>query len=44
METIALLLIALVVINIAVFFWGFDSRDDIKSPQSELRQQWPASY
>ncbi|HXX79809.1 MAG TPA: hypothetical protein VEI53_15045 [Ktedonobacteraceae bacterium] len=44
MEMIALLLILLVVFNVAVFLWGFDSRDGIESTQYELRQQWPASY
>ncbi len=44
MQTIAILLILLVVLNITVFLWGFDSRDGIESTQSELRQRWPASY
>jgi hypothetical protein len=44
METIAILLILLVILNVLAFLWGFDSRDGIKSTQWELRQQWPASY
>ena len=44
METIAILLILLVTFNVIVFLWGFDSRDGVKSTQSELRQRWPASY
>jgi len=44
METIAILLILLVVFDVSVLLWGFDSRDDIDSTQWELRQRWPASY
>lgn len=44
MEMIALILILLAVFDVAVFLWGYDSRDGINSNQYELRQQWPASY
>jgi hypothetical protein len=44
MEIILFLIVALAAFNIVTFVWGFDSRDGIESTQSELRQQWPASY
>jgi hypothetical protein len=44
MEIMLILIITLVVFDIGSFVWGFDSRDGIDSPQSELRQRWPASY
>lgn len=44
MEIMLILIIILVVFDIVSFVWGFDSRDGIDSPQSELRQRWPASY
>jgi hypothetical protein len=44
METIVILLVLLVTFDIIALLWGFDSRDGIESNQSELRQQWPASY
>jgi hypothetical protein len=44
MELMLILIITLVVFGIVSFVWGFDSRDGIDSPQSELRQRWPASY
>jgi hypothetical protein len=44
MEMILFLIVALAAFNLVTFVWGFDSRDGIKSTQSELRQQWPASY
>ncbi len=44
MEIMLILIITLVVFDIVSFVWGFDSRDGIDSPQSELRQHWPASY
>jgi hypothetical protein len=44
MELTLILIIALVVFDVVSFVWGFDSRDGIDSPQSELCQRWPASY
>ncbi len=44
METILILIAALVVFDIIAFLWGFDSRDDVNSSQWKQRQLWPAPY
>jgi hypothetical protein len=44
MELMLILIITLVVFDVVSFVWGFDSRDGMNSPQSELRQRWPTSY
>ncbi len=38
MLTIIILLLALVLFNLAVWRWGFDSRDGIDSPEWERRR------
>ena len=37
METIFILIIALVVFDIVTFIWGFDSRESVDSPEWERR-------
>jgi hypothetical protein len=44
METILILIIALVIFDLVTFAWGFDSRDGVESSQWVKRQRWPASY
>jgi hypothetical protein len=44
METILILIIALVIFDLVTFVWGFDSRDGVESSQWVKRQRWPASY
>jgi hypothetical protein len=44
METILILIIALVIFDLVTFVWGFDSRDGVESSQWVKRQRWSASY
>ena len=44
METILILIIALVIFDLVTFEWGFDSRDGVESSQWEKRQRWSAHY
>jgi len=40
MMEIIIIIIALVALNIAVWWWGFDSTDSIDSPEWERRRNW----
>ena len=44
MATIIVLLIALVVLDLVALRWGFDSRDDVESPEWERRRDWKAFH
>jgi hypothetical protein len=44
METILILIIALVIFDLVTFVWGFESRDGVESSQWVKRQRLPASY
>lgn len=44
METIFILIIALVVFNMVAFVWGFDSREGIDAPEWERRRYWEAFH
>ena len=44
METIFILLAALVALNIAARKWGFDSKDGFNSPEWERRRSWKAFH
>lgn len=44
MEFIIILFSAVVVLDIAALKWGFDSSDDINSPEWERRQRWYAFH
>jgi len=39
-----ILIVAAIILDVAAFRWGFDSTDDIDSPEWERRQQWYARY
>ena len=38
------MLALIVVLDIAAFVWGVDSRDGINSPEWERRQQWGYAF
>ena len=44
METVVILLLALLVLDAAAWRWGLDSRDTWKSAEWERRQNWPAVH
>ena len=44
METLLILILLLIVLDIASYRWGFDSREKLDSPEWERRADWVASY
>ena len=44
METVVILLMGLLVLNGAVWRWGFDSRDGWNSAEWERRRSWRAFH
>lgn len=44
MATFIVLLIALVVLDLVALRWGFDSRDEVESPEWERRRAWKAFH
>ena len=42
METFVILLVGLLVLDVAAWRWGFDSRDGWKSAEWERRRSWRA--
>jgi hypothetical protein len=44
METVVILLMALLVLDAAAWRWGFDSRNTWNSAEWERRRNWPAFH
>ena len=44
MEMILILIIALVVLDIIAFVWGFDSRDGVDAAEWERLRNWEAFH
>jgi hypothetical protein len=44
METLLILIMLVVVLDIASLLWGYDSTEKMDSPEWERRATWDASY
>ena len=44
MDTLYILLIALLLLDIAAWHWGAPSSDGINSPEWQRRQEWPGFH
>jgi hypothetical protein len=44
METVLILILLCFALDIAAWRWGFDSTEQIDSPEWEQRWIWPASH
>jgi hypothetical protein len=41
---LSLCLLAVILLNVAAYFWGADSREDLNSREWDLRQLWPGFH
>jgi hypothetical protein len=44
METLLILILLFIVLDLAALHWGFDSTEKLESPEWERRQMWATSH